>query len=68
MAEQFPAPEAPIPAPVPVQQQGSPPTVVVQHTGPNHVLHFILTLLTSGLWLPVWLIVTLMAGNKKNPI
>lgn len=28
-------------------------------TGPNHVLHAVVTLLTCGLWLPVWLIISL---------
>lgn len=36
---------------------GYPPVLVKQ--GPNHALHLVLTVLTCGLWLPVWLIVTL---------
>lgn len=35
-------------------------------SGPNHVLHLILTLLTFGLWLPVWLLVTL-ASSRPSP-
>ena len=27
--------------------------------GPNHVLHLLLTIITFGLWLPVWLIIAL---------
>lgn len=33
---------------------------------PNHVLHFILSLLTGGLWLPVWLGITVLAGNPHT--
>lgn len=40
---------------------GSP---VVVTNGPNHALHLILTLLTCGMWLPVWLIVAI-AGNRR---
>jgi hypothetical protein len=46
-------------------QQPQPPVVVVQQQqqmqqGPakkkvNHFLHFVLTILTFGLWLPVWI-------------
>lgn len=47
-----------------------PPSIVIHNTvgtaapvmvrsGPNHVLHLVLTLLTGGLWLPVWLLVTI---------
>ena len=35
-----------------------PQVVVVQDDGaPNHLLHAVLTLLSCGLWLPVWLLV-----------
>ena len=40
--------------------QGQP--IVINNTqkkGVNHALHFILTLVTLGLWLPVWLIVAI---------
>ena len=35
------------------------PATVFVRTGPNHALHLILTLLTCGMWAPVWLIVTI---------
>jgi hypothetical protein len=47
-----PQPFAPNQYPYPMQQ-----TVFVTHGGGrrvNHVLHLILTILTFGLWLPVW--------------
>lgn len=31
---------------------------------PNHVVHLILTLLTAGFWLIVWLIVAMTATQK----
>jgi threonine/homoserine/homoserine lactone efflux protein len=42
---------------------GAPAPVVVT-TGPNHALHLVLTLLTFGMWLPVWLIVAI-AGHRR---
>lgn len=41
-------------------QQGQP--IIINNTqkkGVNHTLHFILTLVTLGLWLPVWIIVAI---------
>ncbi len=31
----------------------------------NHILHFLLTLLTCGLWLPVWFLCALLPGKKR---
>ena len=39
------------PAPTPVVVVAAPPS------GPNHLIHLILTLLSCGLWAPVWLLV-----------
>jgi Protein of unknown function (DUF2510) len=52
-----------------------PPSVVINNavnasapvfiaSGPNHALHLILTLLTCGLWLPVWLIVAVVGHSR----
>lgn len=35
---------------------------------PNRILHAILTLLTVGLWLAVWLLVELVAVNRRTPV
>jgi hypothetical protein len=32
---------------------------------PNHILHFVVTLFTIGLWSPVWLIVTVKAAGSS---
>lgn len=41
----------------------TPATTVIVNQDPrkkvNHVLHFVLTILTFGMWLPVWLIVAI---------
>lgn len=37
---------------------GSQPVVTVS-SGPNHALHLILTLMTCGFWLPIWIIVSI---------
>jgi threonine/homoserine/homoserine lactone efflux protein len=37
------------------------PTPVFVRTGPNHALHLVLTLLTCGMWAPVWLIVSIVS-------
>jgi threonine/homoserine/homoserine lactone efflux protein len=42
---------------------GAPAPMVVT-TGPNHALHLVLTLLTFGMWLPVWLIVAVAGGRR----
>lgn len=39
-------------------------TVVVTRSGPNHVLHLILTILTLGLWLPVWILIAISVNGK----
>lgn len=42
------------------------PAIVVAR-GPNHALHLILTLLTCGFWLPVWVIVTVASHTQAGP-
>ena len=32
----------------------------------NHLLHFILSLFTLGLWIPVWLIVSISNANERR--
>lgn len=36
-----------------------------QHT-PNHVLHLLLSIITVGLWIFVWLFVALVGGSKPT--
>lgn len=50
------------PPPMPMRPVYGPPPVVVINRGPgiNHALHLILTILTCGLWIPVWVIMTIV--------
>ena len=31
----------------------------------NHILHLLLSVVTLGLWLPVWLLVGIFGGEKR---
>jgi len=42
----------------------SAPSPVFVSTGPSHGLHLVLTLLTCGMWLPVWLLITIFSGRQ----
>lgn len=48
-----------------VESQGPFNAVVVTGTPVNHILHLLLTLLTAGLWLPVWIIVAIAGGEVR---
>lgn len=50
---------APMPVPVPtvVINQAMVPSYIVAQPGTNHAFHLVMTILTAGLWLPIWLIV-----------
>lgn len=46
--------------------QAQPVTVVnvsTERRGPNHLLHLVLTVITCGLWAPVWIAVAIF-GRK----
>ena len=40
------------------------PPVVVYNSGTNHGLHLVLSILTCGMWLPVWLIIVIVNGGR----
>lgn len=47
----------------------APTTAVIVNQGTNHLLHLVLTLLTCGLWIPVWIIVAIInAGNGRTTV
>jgi len=60
------AQQQPPPQPVIVNQQFAPqtPHVVVYNNGTNHGLHLLLTILTCGLWLPIWIIMVIVNGGR----
>ncbi len=33
-------------------------------SGPNHILHLLITLFTLGAWLPVWILIIIFSGKK----
>jgi hypothetical protein len=37
---------------------------VVYNRGTSHGLHLVLTILTCGAWLPVWIIVAIVNGSR----
>ncbi|MDV3130168.1 DUF2510 domain-containing protein [Mycobacterium sp. 21AC1] len=57
-----PTPPA-VPPPPPAQAVA---VAVSAGGGPNHAVHLILTLLTCGLWLPVWILVALFGGSSSS--
>ena len=42
--------------------------VLVLGKRPNHVLHLLLTLVTAGMWLVVWLFLTLTSGEGRRTL
>ena len=52
-------PAQPPPPPVVVVQQQQQMQMQPQKKKVNHTLHFILTILTAGLWLPVWIVLAI---------
>ena len=55
-----PPPSAPAPSAVAV--------AVSSGGGANHALHAVLTLLTCGLWLPIWILVALFSGLSGSSV
>lgn len=39
--------------------------VMVRGRRPNHVLHLLLTIVTMGLWLPVWILIALTSREQR---
>lgn len=52
--------------PIVITQQVAAPAapVVVVRGGTNHGLHLVLSLITCGAWLPVWLILVIVNGGR----
>jgi hypothetical protein len=48
-----------------VESQSDAQAVMVKGKGTNHVLHLILTLISVGMWLPVWLILYFVTKPKR---
>jgi hypothetical protein len=42
--------------------------VVVKGHRPNHILHLILSIITLGIWVPVWICITIFGGEKRKTV
>jgi hypothetical protein len=51
-----------------VETQTEGQVVIVSGNRPNHILHLILTILTLGLWLIPWIIITIAGGEKRQTL
>ncbi|OBH91279.1 DUF2510 domain-containing protein [Mycobacterium sp. E2733] len=59
-----------VPTPPPFPQPPAPAVAVAVSTGSgtNHALHAVLTLLTCGLWLPIWILAAIFGGSSKSSV
>jgi hypothetical protein len=39
---------------------------VTRRRRPNHILHLLLSLVTLGFWLPVWLLLSIFMGGSET--
>jgi hypothetical protein len=37
--------------------------VLAERQTPNHLVHLLLSLVTAGLWLPIWIVITLVSSS-----
>jgi hypothetical protein len=51
-----------------VQHQSSYFVALVKGKRPNHILHLLLSIFTLGFWLPVWLILGISMGERRQTI
>ena len=51
-----------------VESQSDFQAVMVKGKDVNHILHLILSLVTAGLWLLVWLLLIVTGGEKRSMI
>lgn len=42
--------------------------VLVKGHRPNHILHLILSIITVGIWIPVWICVAIISGEKRKTL
>ncbi len=39
--------------------------VMLQRSGTNHILHVILSVLTAGIWIPIWILTSIKVGGWR---
>jgi hypothetical protein len=42
--------------------------VLIKGKKPNHILHLLLSVLTLGVWLVVWLLIAIMGGERRQVV
>jgi Protein of unknown function (DUF2510) len=58
-------------APPPPWSAPAAPSVAVAVSsggGPNHALHAVLTFLSCGMWLPIWILVAIFSGSSRSAV
>ena len=48
-----------------VERQTPDSAIIVKGHRPNHILHLILSVLTLGLWIPVWVCISVFGGQRR---
>ena len=51
-----------------VESQSDYQAIMVRGHRPNHILHLILSIITLGIWLIVWLLVAAWGGEKRRTL
>ena len=51
-----------------VESQSERQAVLVKGRRPNHILHLILSLVTFGMRVPVWVLVCVFGGEKRKVV
>ncbi len=51
-----------------IESQGQFHAVIVKGGQVNHILHLLLTILTGGFWIIVWLFLVVFGGNERRMI
>jgi hypothetical protein len=51
-----------------VESQSDYPAVLVTGHPVNHILHFLVTIFTCGLWVIVWILLVITGGTKRQMI
>ena len=49
-----------------IESQGDFQVVMVKGKRPNHLLHVILSVITAGLWIIVWILIAVGGGEKRQ--
>ena len=51
-----------------VESQAENQAVLVKGRRPNHILHLLLSVVTGGIWLPIWILVAMTGGEKRKVV